>query len=173
MYAPPPAQFLPTPVGAPAWSGYAGQVRCSPPAATFLPPAAPPPPPKACIKLEPALLRQGKEPPFLSQQQHIYLTGPGYNAVQAGEVCTPPCSCGAKHGPLYKLGPHATWDCPLRYLARYGSCPGFLSGGMKDPAQWLGDHLTPLAKLAWILLITDLNLPLAHGSGGRAPNFSI
>ncbi len=85
----------------------------------------------------------------------------------------PPCGCRAKHGALYKQGLHATWDCPFRYMARYGSCPGFLCNGMKDRTQWSGEHLTALAKQAWVLLITDLNLPLQQGPGGRAPNFSI
>jgi hypothetical protein len=44
---------------------------------------------------------------------------------------------------------------------------------MKDPAQWSGEHLVPSAKLAWVRLITDLNLALSQGPGGRAPNFSI
>ncbi len=49
-------------------------------------------------------------------------------------------------------------------MARYGSCPGFLSNGMKDPAQWSGEQLTPPAKQAWVRLITALNLPLQQGS---------
>ena len=84
----------------------------------------------------------------------------------------PPCGCGSKHGAGYRPGPHATWDCPFRYMARYGSCPGFLPSGMKDPSQWSGDHLTTPAKLAWVLLITTLNLPLPNTADSRAPNFS-
>ncbi len=43
---------------------------------------------------------------------------------------------------------------------------------MKDPAQWQGDSVTARAKEALTKLIKDLDLPLQHGPGGKAPNFS-
>ncbi len=89
-----------------------------------------------------------------------------------GDHGSPPCGCASKHGPGYQPGPHATWDCPFRYIARYGSCPGFLPSGQKDPAQWNGDSLTARAKQAWVKLIKDLDPPLPSGAGGKAPNFS-
>ncbi len=57
-------------------------------------------------------------------------------------------------------------------MGLYWSCLGFLTNGMKDPAQWSGEHLTPPAKQAWVLLITALNLPLPQMADSRAPNFS-
>ena len=146
-FAPPMAPFSPTPAGGQGWSGYSGPITSAPPAAAALPPPASSPPAlRPAIKHEAAPPAPGKEP-FLGQPQHIYLTGPGYNAVPAGEVRVPPCGCGSKHGAGYRPGPYATWDCPFRYMARYGSCPGFLPSGLKDPAQWSGDHLTTPAKL--------------------------
>ncbi len=97
---------------------------------------------------EPQPSSQANKEGFLSQPQHVYITGTGYNAVPAGEQRSPACGCGAKHGADYRPGPHATWDCPFRYIARYGSCPGFLPSGWRDPAQWNGDSLTVRARQA-------------------------
>ncbi len=53
--------------------------------------------------------------------------------------------------PGYEPGPHATWDCPHRYIQRYGYCPGFNPDGTKDQAQWLPDNiLTRAAKDRWL-----------------------
>jgi hypothetical protein len=70
-------------------------------------------------------------------------------------------------------GPHATWDCPLRYIDQCGSCPGFNKDGSKDPAQWLpgGEVLTRAAKDAWLELIRKYDLPLANEAGAQAPDF--
>ena len=164
--APPPYQPFSPPAQGGAWAGYTTPT----PPTTPAPAPAPQPRPRPIIKAEPEA--PPRAPPFLSQPQHVWLTGPGYNAVPAGDSRSPPCGCGSKHGPTYQPGPHATWDCPLRYIARYGSCPGFLMTGMRDPQQWAGDNLTRGAKDAWIKLIQQLDLPLPTGPGGRAPNFS-
>jgi hypothetical protein len=118
------------------------------------------------------MLGQPAKEGFLSQPQHVYVTGTGYNAVPAGDQRAPPCGCGSKHGPDYNPGPHATWHCPFRFMASYGSCPGFLPNGRRDPAQWIGDSLTARAKQAWTKLIKDLDLPLPSWPGSKAPNFS-
>ena len=166
---PPPYQPFPSLANSGPWAGYphAPPPPATPPAPT--PPAQPQPRLRSAIKTEP---ESSPRPPFLSQPQHVWLTGPGYNAVPAGDTRSPPCGCASKHGPTYQPGPHATWDCPHRYISRYGSCPGFLMTGMRDPQQWSGDNLTRGAKDAWIKLIETLNLPLPSGPGGRAPDFS-
>jgi hypothetical protein len=166
-HTPPPGfnPFNPAGLSPPApagWSGYSGPVPSSSPA----PPA---PPARVAVKPEPL---PGREP-FLGQPQHIYLTGEGYNAVPPGEQRSPPCGCAAKHGPAYLPGPHATWDCPFRYMTRCGSCPGFLPSGQKDPAQWNGDRLTARARQAWVKLIKDFDLALPNGPGAKAPNFAM
>ncbi len=153
--------FLSPPAGA-GWSGYSGPVPSSSPA----PPA---PPARVAIKPEPLPARE----PFLGQPQHVYVTGEGYNAVPPREQRTPPCCCGSKHGSSYLPGLHSTWDCPFRYMARCGSCPGFLPSGQRDPAQWQGEHLSARAKLAWVKLIKDFDLPLPNCIGAKAPNFAI
>ena len=47
------------------------------------------------------------------------------------------------------IGPHARWDCPLRYWAVRNQCPGFLSDGTRDPAAWVGDEITDATRLQW------------------------
>ena len=84
----------------------------------------------------------------------------------------PPCGCAGKNGANYKPPPHATWDCQLRYIGRYGSCSGFLPTGHRDPSQWAGENLTRAAKDAWVKLIEQHDLPLPQGPGNWAPNFS-
>ncbi len=110
---------------------------------------------------------------LLSQPMHVYVTGVGYNCVPAGEVRSPACGCGAKHGPNYRPGPHATWDCQFSYMARYGSCPGFLANGQRDPGHWHHDSLTRRAKDLWVKLIKDLNLGVPLGPEYRPVNFSL
>jgi hypothetical protein len=137
-------------------SGYAGPISGSPgsAAAASSPAAASPPvaaPAKPAIKLDPGASAPSQG--FLSQPMHVCVTGVNYNVVPACR--TPPCGCGAKHGPNYKPGPHATWDCPFSYMARYGSCQGSLSSGQRNLYHWHGNALTCHAKDEWVALITS------------------
>jgi hypothetical protein len=91
--------------------------------------------------------------------------------VRPGLQARPHCHCENSHGPHYKPGPHATWDCPFRYIARCRRCPGFLDNGLRDPNQWVGDCLTRAAKDDWVALIKEFALPIPHGRGARAPPF--
>jgi hypothetical protein len=95
----------------------------------------------------------------LSQPQHVYVTGANYNMVPAGKCLTPLCCCSAKHGHNYQQGPHATWDCPFRYMAPWGSCQGFLSSGQRSPDHWSCYTLNRSCKDVWVELITKLDLP--------------
>jgi hypothetical protein len=171
---PPHYDPLLSPLGAAGWSGYSGPITHGPPT-----PAPAARSSTSTLPLRPSIKPEpnpsGPAPKgegFLSQPQHVYVTGVGYNAVPAGEVRSPPCGCGSKHGADYRPGPHATWDCPFRFIARYGSCPGFLPNGRPDPAQWHGDSLTARAKQAWVKLIKDMDLPIPIVPGSSAPNFS-
>ena len=110
---------------------------------------------------------------FASQPQHTYVTGEDCAIVPVNTVRKPACGCGNKHGAAYKPGLHATWDCPHRYIAKYGRCPGFLANGFRDPTQWNGNSLTRAAKAAWVTLIQAEDLPLPHGGSSRAPPFHL
>jgi hypothetical protein len=58
-------------------------------------------------------------------------------------------------------------------MARYGSCPGFLANGQRDPGHWHNDSLTRRAKDPWVKLIKDLNLGVSLGPEYRPVNFSL
>jgi hypothetical protein len=167
-FSPPPSAHPPPPATPGQWSGYAGPISSSPPAPAPAPSQAVAQP-RTAVKTEPSGAGGG----FLSQPMHVYVTGVGYNCVPAGEVRSPACGCGAKHGPNYRPGPHATWDCPFRYMARYGSCPGFLANGQRDPSHWHNDSLTRRAKDLWVKMIKDHNLGLPLGPDYRPVNFSL
>ena len=148
-----PALATSPPAGGPAWSGYAG------PIASSIPPSAPPSSTASPNAAGPVAIKQEVQS-FLSQPMHGYVTGDDCAVVPAGEQRKPPCGCANKHGPHYHPGPHATWDCPHRYIARFGFCPGFLPTGFRDASQWNGPNLSRAAKAAWVKLITDKDLPL-------------
>jgi hypothetical protein len=93
--------------------------------------------------------------------------------VPPNEVRRPTCGCANKHGPTYRPGPHATWDCVHRYIERHGSCPGFLLNGFKDDSQWDGPNLKRSTKAAWVAYIRAHNLALPLCPGSRAPPFHL
>ncbi len=105
---------------------------------------------------------------------HGYVSGLDLAIVPAGAHWQP--SCGCANRAVFSVappGPHATWDCPLRYIAQCGYCPGFHSDGTKDLTQWApgGDVLTRATRDAWLKLIDDYRLPLPRDPGARAPDF--
>ena len=65
---------------------------------------------------------------------------------------SPQCYCRRKYPqPVAdSIGPHSTWDCPLRYIERYGRCPGFDAQGLRDPRCWAdADTLTQATVEDW------------------------
>ncbi len=178
--APAAQPIPPPPSGGPAWGGWSGVH----PGATAPPPATPAPPasrpPGVPIKTEPGPSRdkphQGKrsrDGAFLSQPMHGYVVGEDLASVPAGACWKPVCGCRSHGPPGFNPGPHATWDCPYRYIQQCGHCPGFNPDGTKDLSQWLpgGTILTRAAKAKWHELISKHDLPLPHEAGARAPDF--
>ena len=84
----------------------------------------------------------------------------------------PPCRCRDELG---FPGPHATWDCPLRYFERRGSCPGFFPSGQRDPSAWAGDNITEETKRRWKHFVSAHNglpaLEQAKSASTGVPNF--
>ena len=118
--------------------------------------------------------RASRDKPFMGQPQHGYVSGLDLAAVPAGQVWQPPCGCAGRA--VFAGAPpglHATWDCPLRYIERFGFCPGFHPDGTKDPAQWApgGDVLSRASKDKWADLIDKYLVPLPREKGARAPDF--
>lgn len=81
------------------------------------------------------------------------------------------CNCRSGLGAQIQ-GPHLTFECPLKYLHRYGSCPGFNHDGSKDPNAWAGDDLTDATKKKWRDLIAIHALQTAISAQGADVNFS-
>jgi hypothetical protein len=105
---------------------------------------------------------------------HGYVSGRDLAIVPAGHHWQPLCGC--RNNAAFAgapPGPHATWDCPLRYIEKCGHCPGFRADGTKDPAQWAagGDVITRATRDAWLKLIEEYHLPLPRDAGARAPDF--
>ena len=84
----------------------------------------------------------------------------------------PQCRCSRV---LNFPGPHATWDCPLRYFSRRGSCPGFLPSGHRDPSAWNGDEITAETKQLWRRFVSAHDgmpaLKVAATALGGPPSF--
>ncbi len=147
-YAATPPQ--PPQTGAVAWPGYGcplGRIAAGGPMHAYSPPAVPAFAP-APIKQEPGGVKKRKEKEtFSSQPTHAYVSGTDCAVVPDGEVWMPLCHCGNAGALGFGQGPHATWDCPLRYIQKYGRCPCFLLSGQRDASQWLaGNILTRAAK---------------------------
>ena len=169
----PAGPFSPPQYGAAAWGGFAG----SPPGSAF-PPAAlahgqPVPPPSLRVKPDPGGGGNGEEKKYLGQPQHIYVSGVDCSSVPPGQTRKPACGCHHQLKLRYLPGPHATWDCPLRYIAQCGSCPGFNFDGSRDPSQWQGENLTRAAKNAWLTLIADHKLTVPKCRDARPTPFHL
>ena len=183
LYMPPysmaPPAYLAPPHVASAWDG----LLQSPPGQPRAPPAVGPSPPSLItprLAAPPAAPRtlsvvQQEDPDrngFLAQPQHEYVCGVGCAAVPSGEVRRPQCNCARRGGSTsYTPGLHATWDCPRRFIRQCGRCPGFRADGSRDPACWLGDHLTPETRSDWVKFLKEFPLPLPHGAEARSPKF--
>ena len=74
-----------------------------------------------------------------------------------------PCACAASKS---LPSPHRIWECPLNYFAKFGSCPGFLPSGDRDPAAWshlssTSSLLLPATRTAWKTFIATHKLDRA------------
>ncbi len=150
----PAGPFSPPPHGAAAWGGFAG----APPGSGFpfaaQAPGQPGPSPTQRVKPDPGG-GGAEEKPYLGQPQHPYVSGTDCASVPPGQTRKPACGCLHQFKLRYLPGPHATWDCPLRYISQCGSCPGFNPDGSRDPSQWQGENLSRAAKSAWLALIAE------------------
>ena len=126
----------------------------------------------------PIIKKEKEHPPstgFLGLPAHAWVCGA--NAAppppQDGSASfLPACRC---REDLQFVGPHATWDCPLRYFERRGSCPGFFPSGQRDPSAWSGDNITDATKRLWRHFVSAHDglpaLEQAKSARTGAPNF--
>ena len=60
---------------------------------------------------------------------------------------------------------HRGFECPLRYHARFGACPGWAPDGSRIATAWIGNDLTPATRAEWKAFIArhGLTQPRALG----------
>jgi hypothetical protein len=85
----------------------------------------------------------------------------------------PECACRRRFDAPHQgsTGPHARWDCPLRFIAQCGYCPGFTTNGLRLRSAWIDhDTKTPDTVAEWERFIEAKDLkPARPGCGGTEP----
>jgi hypothetical protein len=67
----------------------------------------------------------------------------GLNVPTFGKGCT--CAIST----AYPGRIHRPFECPIRYHASLGACPGWTAAGIRIPACWIGDDLTDACRAEW------------------------
>ncbi len=143
-----------------------GLAALAPPAAggslpVPLPPAgrAPPPPPAqpggGQLMPPPAAPGRGRGAPASGaggQQPAIFLGRPCSPVIVGNDRGIPyvvrrPCVCAV--AAAFPGTTHSSWECPVRYHARYNRCPGWTAAGARIPGAWVGDNLAPATVAEW------------------------
>jgi hypothetical protein len=106
---------------------------------------------------------------FLGRPVSAALVGRSLAVLQpaGGKNC---CNCNARGTGV--ADPHFTWECPLKYFDRFGSCPGFSRDGSRIAVSWSGDDITAATKREWSDFIQSKGLDPAISARGAEVNFS-
>ena len=155
--APPPAQWPPAPPPVPVYyppalpHGYYG----TPPAAPTPPPAYRPPAPTPGANL----------PVFVGKPTSPVIIGNNFGLanIPTGR----PCPCAVTRA--YPTRAHRTFECPLKYWAFRGGCPGWTAAGVRIPSHWNGDDITTACQMEWRTFAA--NLPSARSMGSAEVKF--
>jgi hypothetical protein len=117
------------------------------------PPYVPPAPPPAPAAPRPPARQPGPPPgqaprpagPFLGKPIYPVIVGTdiGLNIPTFGRGCLCPISA-AFPGRI-----HRPFECPIKYHAALGACPGWTAAGTRIPACWNGDDLTDACRAEW------------------------
>ena len=75
----------------------------------------------------------------------------------------PTCTCAINI--FFPGSVHRGYECPLRYIARFGSCPGWALPGARIPSAWNGDTLAPATRAEWTAYIIRHKLTSARAAG--------
>jgi hypothetical protein len=126
---PPPAYFPPAP----------------PPAFYGTPPAALPPPPAHRQTPQTPTPPGAFSTPFVGKPVSALIIGNNFGLANLppGRCC--PCAITR----VYASRTHRTFECPLKYWAARGACPGWTATGDRIPASWNGDDITPACQAEW------------------------
>jgi hypothetical protein len=133
------------------------------------PPHLPPaPPPAPAVPRPPA--RQPGQPPAQAPRPGGLFLGKPISPVIIGEdiaLNIPSfnrgCLCAV--GLAFPGRIHRPFECPIKYHAALGACPGWTSAGARIPACWNGDNLTDACKAEWRTFARVLSCSnIAHGA---------
>ena len=163
--APPPAPTPPPmpvfyPQPPPPWLPYPALPQHPPiayaPPTQATPPQHPPAPPAAGGGARP--LYVGKPLSSLVIGDKLGLVLPSY---------TRHCTCAISRSFPGKT--HFVFECPIRYHATRGQCPGWTAAGLRIPTSWAGDDLTAATQAEWKTFAATL--PQAGVAGNHIVNF--
>ena len=84
--------------------------------------------------------------PFVSKPVSAALVGKSLAAVDLSDPqhCKNLCRCSVQGPGIAEM--HRCWECTLKYIERFGSCPGFNCDGSLMATAWSGDDITAATK---------------------------
>ena len=103
----------------------------------------------------------GQQPPFLGRPVAPVVVGDDRGIV---DLVRRPCPCAV--AVAFPASPHRSWECPLKYHAQLGSCPGWTAAGTRIPGAWNGNNLAPATVTEWRNFIQTHALASAHTAPG-------
>ena len=139
------------------------EILSRPPPPPYVPPAPPaPPPPPAAPRQQARQPNQATRPtgPFLGKPISPLIVGSniGLNIPSFSKGCL--CAVST----AYPGRIHRTFECPIKYHATLGACPGWTAAGTRIPACWNGDDLTDACRAEWRTFVQVLPSPnIAQG----------
>ena len=158
---PPPPPFPPVPwphSASPAFPPFPHSFFAGGPHPGVPPPAPlPTPGPTPPAATPPA---SGNRIGFIGKPLSALICGKNFGVTVPGtpRLCTCPISrafTGHSHFPL---------ECPFRYHAHRGSCPGWTATGQRIPAAWAGDDITPACQAEWRTFAASLPISKIAGT---------
>jgi len=69
----------------------------------------------------------------------------------------------------YPARAHRTFECPIKYWALRGGCPGWTAAGVRIPTHWNGDDITTVCQAEWRAFAATL--PSARSMGSAEAKF--
>ncbi len=145
------------------------EILSRPPPPPYVPPAPPPVPaaPRPQARQPAPPPGQGSRPtgPFLGKPISPLIVGSniGLNIPSY----TKGCLCAVSTA--YPGRIHRAFECPIKYHATLGACPGWTAAGVKIPACWNGDDLTDACRAEWRTFVQVL--PCSNMAQGTEVSF--
>jgi hypothetical protein len=129
------------------------------PAPTYVPPPVPPHAPRAAAPAR-------AQPPggFIGRPIAPLIVGNDIGIdIPGGRPCVCPVAA------AFPGRSHRPFECPIRFHAVFGRCPGWTAAGARIPAAWNGEDLTPACRAEWRVFAPTL--PISNIARGATVNF--